>query len=284
MTDNSAPDAETEDAPPDSPSPKSMPAGATGQLEPLPALRGAVTFLTRIPVPGGRTADWDAFRRSPWTLPVVGALIGLLAGVAFLAPVPWATAVGGYLVVIYLLSGVTHADGLADLGDAIAAHDPERRREILKDSETGVGGVLSLLLTVLLLALGAVALAMTMTSGMAAVRTIIAAEVGAKLGMALLACFGDSAHEGLGSQLVDVVGPFSFVPAVTLAGVVLLLPPVGALRALVAALLGGPIVAFGLLVGTRSWLGGVSGDVLGAANEVGRAVALHAGVIVWTTL
>jgi adenosylcobinamide-GDP ribazoletransferase len=34
----------------------------------------------------------------------------------------------------------------------------------------------------------------------------------------------------------------------------------------------------------RRRLGGVSGDVMGAANELARLVALHAGVIAWTRL
>lgn len=259
-------------------------ATTTGRPSPIAALRGAMTFLTRLPMPGGTRTDWDAFRRSPWTLPVVGSLVGALAGLAYLLPVPRPSAVAGYLAVVYLLSGVTHADGLADLGDAIAAHDPETRRAVLKDSETGVGGALALTLTLLVTTLGAVGVATTLTVGTLPLRTVIAAEVGAKLGMALLVCFGEPAHEGLGSQLVGVVGPFSFVPAAVVAGGVLLAVPFGAVGALLAALLSGPIVAVTLLVGTRSWLGGVSGDVLGAANELGRAVALHAGVIAWATL
>jgi len=255
-----------------------------GRAAPVAALRGAVTFLTRVPLPGDARADWDAFRRSPWTLPVVGVLVGALAGLAFALPVPWPTAVAAYLAALAFLSGVTHADGLADLGDAVAAHDPERRRAVLKDAETGVGGVLALTLTLLSTALGAVAVATNLAAGTLAFRTVVAAEVGAKLGMALLVCFGEPAHEGLGSQLVGVVGPVSFVPAAFVAGGVLVSPPFGALFPLVAALFSGPVVAAGLLAGTRSWLGGVSGDVLGAANELGRAVALHAGVVAWTLL
>lgn len=256
------------------------------RADPIPALRGAFGFLTRLPVPGGRRADWDAFRRSPWTLPAVGAVVGALAGLAFLLPVPWPTAVAGYLVSLYLLTGVTHADGLADVGDAIAVHDPDRRAEVLTDSMTGVGGVLALLVTVFVLALGAVALATTAAGGSGGVGTVafriaVAAEVGAKLGMAVAVCLGSPAHEGLGSQLAGVVGPGSLVPAALVAAAVLVAPPVDAFPALVAALLAGPAVALVVVLRARSWLGGVSGDLLGATNELGRALALHGGVVVW---
>ncbi|GAB3410140.1 adenosylcobinamide-GDP ribazoletransferase [Haloparvum alkalitolerans] len=257
------------------------PAAPTGRAEPIPALRGAFGFLTRFPVPGGELADWDAFRRSPWTLPVVGAVLGAVAGLAFALPVPAPTAVAAYLLALYLLGGITHADGLADLGDALSVHDPEKRHAVLKDAETGVGGVLALGVTLAALTLGAVGLATTAAAAGVAFRIALAAEVGAKLGMALLVCLGGPAHEGLGSQLVGVVGPLSAVPAVVVAAPVLLAPPTGALPALATALLAGPAVALAVLARSDRWVGGVSGDLIGAANELGRAVALHAGVVAW---
>lgn len=253
---------------------------------PIPALRGAFAFLTRVPVPGARAADWHAFRRSPWTFPVVGAAVGAGAGVAFLAPSPW-TAAAAYLVLLYLLGGVTHADGLADLGDAVAAHDPERRRAVLKDADLGVGGALALSVTLLATTLGALALATGFVggsdslAGLAAFRLVLAAEVGAKAGMALLACLGTPAHDGLGSAVVGGVGARSLLPVAVVSVPVVLAPPPGAFPALVAALLAGPAVAAVLLARVEPWLGGTSGDVFGAANELGRAVALHAGVVAW---
>ncbi|WP_142986808.1 adenosylcobinamide-GDP ribazoletransferase [Halorubrum cibi] len=252
----------------------------------MPAIRGALTFLTRIPVPGSAPADWHAFRRSPWTFPVVGAVVGAVAGLAFLAPSPW-TAAAAYLLTIYFLTGVTHADGLADLGDAIAAHDPDRRLGILKDADLGVGGALALAVTLLATTLGALALATGLAGGGARVtsvafRIVLAAEVGAKAGMAVLACLGTPAHEGLGSAVVGEVGPRSLLLVALVVAPVLLAAPPGALPAIAAALIAGPVVAVVLLVRVRPWLGGASGDVLGAANELGRAVALHAGVVAWT--
>jgi len=260
----------------------------SGPIRPLPALRGAFTFLTRIPVPGGEPSDWHAFRRSPWTFPVVGAVIGGLAGLAFLAPSAWGAATG-YLFVVYLISGVTHADGLSDLGDAIAAHDPDRRLEALTDSELGVGGALALALSLIATTLGVVALATGFAGGDLLVSTLafrlaLAAEIGAKSGMALLACLGRPAHEGLGSAVVGDVGPWSALPVVVVAVPAVIAPPTGAFPALIATVLSGPIVALAVYSRVRPWLGGVSGDVLGASNELGRAVALHVGVLVWAIL
>ena len=249
---------------------------------PLVAIRGAVAFLTRLPV-GGSQAGWEAFRRRPYTMVVVGYLVGALAGAAFFLPVQPTTVVAAYLVALYGLTGLTHADGLADLGDAMAVHgDSERRRDVLKDSATGVGGVLLLGVTLLVLTLGALAFAGV--DAMTAFRLAIAAEVGAKLGMVLVVCYGRSAHEGLGSQLVDRLDS-TYIPAALIAAVpAIAVAPSETVYALVGAIVAGPLVGVATLTWAHSRLGGVNGDVLGATNEIGRAVGLHLGVSLWILL
>jgi len=249
---------------------------------PLVAIRGAVAFLTRLPVGGGQ-AGWEAFRQRPYAIVVVGYLVGALAGAAFFLPLQPTTIVAVYLVALYGLTGFTHADGLADLGDALAVHgDSERRREVLKDSATGVGGVLVLGLTLIVLSLGARTFAGI--DPMTAFRVVIAAEVGAKLGMVIVACYGRSAHEGLGSQLVDRLDS-TYIPAALIAAVpAVALAPVGSMNALFGASIAGPLVGVLTLSWAHSRLGGVNGDVLGATNEIGRAVGLHLGVSLWILL
>lgn len=250
----------------------------------LSAIRGGLGFLTRLPVGGGES-EWDAFRRAPVTFPLVGYVVGALAALPFLLPLPVPTAAALYLVTLSLVTGVTHADGLADLGDAAVVHgDAERRLSVLKDSQTGVGGLLALGLTLVVLGLGAFGLAgaggrLALTAG---VVVALAAEVGAKAGMATLVCLGTPAHDGLGSALVGENAPSGlFAVAVACLPVVALAPLTGG-PAVVATLACGPVVA--LLV--RSWgrthLGGVSGDLIGATNELARATAIHVGVVTWT--
>lgn len=244
------------------------------------AVRGGLAFLTRLPV---RTDEesWEAFRRTPAAFPVVGYVVGALAALSFLLSVPIPSAVALYLVALYLLTGVTHADGLADLGDAAAVHgDAARRRDVLKDSSTGVGGALSLGVVLLVLALGGLGLAGT--SPRVAFAVALASEVGAKTGMAYLVCTGRSAHEGMGSALADGADASTFRSvAITLVPLALLAVVMGGAGVVAAAL---APVGVAHLVGrwAEDTLGGVSGDVFGAANELGRAVGLHAGVIAWT--
>jgi adenosylcobinamide-GDP ribazoletransferase len=252
----------------------------------LTALRGALGFLTRLPV-GGDERSWAAFRRTPVSIPLAGYVVGALAAVPLLLPLPVPTVAALYLGTIVLLTGVTHADGLADLGDAAAVHggvDRERRREVLTDSATGVGGALAVALAFVSLGLGALGLAGTLPR--VAFGLALAAEVGAKVGIAVLVCTGDAAHEGLGSALTEQTTPTALLPVAAVVAPLLALvavPTVGG-AGIPAALLTPVGVAWLVGVWARGALGGVSGDVLGAANELGRVAGVHAGVVAWTLL
>ncbi|QSG06818.1 adenosylcobinamide-GDP ribazoletransferase [Halapricum desulfuricans] len=248
------------------------------------AVRGAVGFLTRLPV--GQDDDaWDAFRRGPAAFPIAGYVIGALAAIPLVALAPPATAAAAFLGWVYLLTGVAHADGLTDLGDALAVHgDAARRREVMRDTTIGVGGALALAIVAIGLALAAFGLAEAgRGSDRAAVASIVvASEVGAKGAVATLVCLGEATHEGLGSALTEHAGPASLlpvagaiVPTVAFAAVT----PAAPVAALAALATGGAVLWL-----ARSTVGGVSGDVFGATNELARLVALHSGVIAWTHL
>ncbi|MFB6303780.1 MAG: adenosylcobinamide-GDP ribazoletransferase [Haloferacaceae archaeon] len=243
----------------------------------LTALRGALAFLTRLPVGGGERA-WDAFRSTPVALPLAGYLVGALAALPLALPLPVPTLAALYLATLYLVTGVTHADGLADCGDAAAVHARADRRAAMDDPSVGVGGALTLAVSLAALALGALAAAGS--GARAALAIAVASEVGAKTGMALLVCRGVPAHEGLGSAVVDADA--SLLPVALAVLPLLALAPAALRPATAAALLCGAAVALPVGAWARTRLGGVSGDVLGATNELGRVAGLHAGVVAWT--
>jgi adenosylcobinamide-GDP ribazoletransferase len=244
------------------------------------AARGALGFLTRLPV-GHRGGDWDAFRATPAAFPAVGYVAGALAAVPLLGAGTLAgpTVAFGYLLAVYAVTGIHHLDGVADLGDDVVVHGGvERRREVLKDTTTGVGAILAVALSVAGLALAGLGLAGLPVR--AAVGVAVGAEVGTKLGMAALACFGHAAHEGMGEAFTDAAAPGSFVaPAAVAVPAVALTWP----RPAAAVALGGAVAGLCLpWYWANRRLGGISGDVFGAANEIGRVAGVHAGVIAWT--
>ena len=241
-------------------------------------LRGAIGFLTRLPIETDET-DWDRFRAFPAAFPIVAYLIGAIASVPFLigdfAPT---IAAFGYLFVLIVLIGIPHLDGVADLGDAMAAHGEDASRRALKDTKTGVGAIVAVGFVLVGLALAALALSGLPVS--VAVGLVIAAEVGAKLGMATVACLGTASHEGFGSAFTEeadaelLLGPLlASVPAA-----LIVFPSIAG----AAAVAVGPFVAIVLIRWGNRTLGGVNGDVFGATNELARLFALHVGVIAWT--
>lgn len=244
----------------------------------IAAVRGAVGFLSRIPV-GGSERDWNAFRQTPATFPLVGLLIGGLLAPVFLVPLPSVTVATAFVVLVYGLTGITHLDGVADLGDAAVVHgDQSRRRDVMTDTEVGTGGVLAVSLVVF--GLGTAALGVAGLP-MEALALVVVAEVAAKAAMATLVCLGTAAHEGLGSSLTGNATPRDaiVVAALTIPVVVLTWPRV---LAGVGTLLGAAVSTAVVFRWAARNLGGVSGDVIGAANELARVAALHAGVMTWT--
>lgn len=123
----------------------------------------AVQFFTRIPVTG-RLAAWvgwsaTAQQASIAHLPGVGWLVGLwgaavLAGSAWvLAPSPWMPLAAAALATAATLwlTGGFHEDGLADTADGLGGSaSPARALEMMKDSRLGGYGVMALVMALLL--------------------------------------------------------------------------------------------------------------------------------------
>jgi adenosylcobinamide-GDP ribazoletransferase len=251
----------------------SGPAGGLGA-----ALAGGLGFLSRLPV-GTDLRGWEAFRHRPVAFVPAGYVVGALVALPVLLELPAVTLAVVYPATLVLVTGINHADGVADLGDAAVVHgDAEERLRVLKDSQLGVGGTAALVLLFVGLALAALGLAGQPT--LQAVGVVVAAEVGAKLGMAILACLGTAPFEGLGSQLTAVSDQSDLLAPVLVAlpAAFLSWPSPAAGAALAAAI----VTALVVWRWADGYLGGVNGDAFGATNELARVVALHAGVIAWT--
>src|SRR5512135_454574 len=110
----------------------------------LREVKNLLAFLTVIPF----KMDADCFMDNAkfmYLFPLVGALIGLLAGVfAFATSQVLPPLVTGALAfgLLLLLTGLHHTDGLLDFGDAIMYHGtPEKKIEIMHDQLTGAGAI-----------------------------------------------------------------------------------------------------------------------------------------------
>ena len=223
------------------------------------------------------TMDEDCFSnaaKAMFLFPLVGAFIGLLAGLF-----GWVTSqflpglVVGALVLSFLLliTGVHHTDGLLDFGDGVMAHgSAERKIEIMHDQLTGAGGLSLGILTLFITAFSVAELSTSVI-----IPGIVMAEVSAKLSMVIGAWAGKAAHQGMASSFLEVMhdkkGTARLVIALAISlAIVLPLMWLTGIIALLAAILTSLI-----MVGvSHKHFNGVTGDVLGATNELARMVSL----------
>ena len=243
-------------------------------------LRLAITLLTAVPLPGGPAVGFSAGapdRRATaaalYWAPVIGVVLGLAAaGVLLACRAGHAGSLLGAVLAVALLAIATrglHLDGLADLADGLGSRRPPRQAlEIMKRSDVGPFGVVTLVL-VLLIQVSALARAEQAGHGPLA---IVAAALAARLAVMLACRHGVPAarSDGLGAMVAGTVHP--------LAGTVLAAAAVagaGAVGWRYAAAIGISLLgSFALTALAVRRLGGITGDVLGAVAETTTAVCL----------
>lgn len=227
----------------------------------------AVQFLTRIPTPALRDFQPDWISRSARYFPLVGLLIGgACAAVFWSASLIWTGWLPALLALAagVLITGAFHEDGLADTADGLGGGTTVARRlTIMKDSRIGTYGALALGLT---LAIKAAALA-TLPAGLGA-WTLVAAH-GAGRGASVLAMralpYVGDAKVGKWKPSPADLSLAEVLTAVAVAGLPLALSPDGVVG---LAFLAGAILALAVSLIARKLLGGYTGDVLGAIEQV----------------
>jgi adenosylcobinamide-GDP ribazoletransferase len=237
----------------------------------------AVRYLTIVPLPGRRHAPLhDLGRAAPW-FPVVGLGLGLLLVVADALVTRWFPSLLAALLTLTtwkVLTGGLHLDGLADCLDGLGGRDREQRLAIMRDSRLGTFGAVGLILF-LLLELSALS---ELGPAVRWPALLAVPAIGRAAPPVLARLFSAARPGGQGALFAAGVGRTGVLLAVALAGGI----AAGALGAagLVAATVGlGAAVLAGRVMAGR--LGGLTGDVLGAAVEVAELAALLA-VIAWT--
>ena len=235
------------------------------------ALLDAIRFLTIVRVRDTESAlapDWLA--RAMKYFPVVGAGIGLVAAlVLLLANEFFSPAIAALLAVTagIMITGAFHEDGLADTADSFGGGwSVEKRLAIMKDSRIGTYGALALGLGV---ALRVTAISdMPMWAGPAA---LIAAHAAARAAPAFvmnhLGYAGDIATMKV-SYVETPVRPGELMFALVVTGLAVVPLALVSPSAVVVGLLGGAALAFLLARGSQKMLGGYTGDVLGAIEQV----------------
>lgn len=231
----------------------------------------ALQFLTIIPLPFSVRCEERDLGRSMAFFPLVGLTLGgLLVGVNFVLSRFLPREVTDLLLLILLtvVTGALHLDGLADVCDGLAARGGrERFLAVMKDSRVGAVGVVGLVLGLLLKyqALHHVAPEIEREA-------LLLFPMLARFSQVQMAVGSKRARsDGLGALFVGGTGVLQFGVAglITLVIAGLMLGGRGLFCCLAVYLF-----TWGMKVWSHRRLGGITGDVIGCASELNEIICL----------
>jgi adenosylcobinamide-GDP ribazoletransferase len=234
----------------------------------LKPIQSVLAFLTILPV-GKQNQDIYYIAKNMYLFPAAGLVIGSIIGAMalgisdFLHPLLTGFLITGALV---LLTGVHHTDALADFADGLMAKgSKEVKHKAMLDPAVGSAGVATL---VMYFAGMIIVFNIGFGSSLAIFTSIITAEVIAKYVMVLLANRGISAWEGFSSPFIAAMKDrYKMIVATgIMAAIVWFASNYAGFIALIISLMLAQLLKY---VSSKSF-GGVSGDVLGASNEITR--------------
>ncbi len=262
--------------------------------------RSLMSLLTAIPVKMDESF-LPLSARFMFLFPIIGALIGLMAGVysffaynflLFLFSFLDSTVFMGFqtifsgvlakvlasvmtLAFLLVITGLQHMDGLIDMGNALSVRKAtvEERKKIAHAwMVTRTGAMIAILVS-----FGTVLLIFLLRPE-TIILSLMVAETSAKLAMVTCAWEGYSPQKGVGSIFIDAMRRkhgLYLVALVISVPLSFLLLGLGGLLAVTS----GIIVAAIMIVLSKKIFGGVTGDLFGATNEISRMIALFALVL-----
>ena len=234
----------------------------------LKQIGSVFSFLTIIPT---SNSDLNSIAKNMYLFPLVGIVIGLVIGTLgfglslYLEPLIVSLVVVASLAII---TGIHHTDGLADFADGLMTKGTkEKKRKAMKDLSVGSAGIFS----IVLYAIGVI-IALSFSSGMELFKIILLSEVMAKFSMVLMAGLGNSASIGSNSPFIDSMKDKK---RLLIAGILTIIPliVIGEINGLIVYASGIIVTMFLVGLSTKSF-GGITGDVMGASNELTRLSSL----------
>jgi adenosylcobinamide-GDP ribazoletransferase len=246
----------------------------------LSGLEAAIALHTRIPVRARAEDDHELTRAIPW-FPVVGAGVGALVAAVYVC---LAAALPSFLAAAVatgagaMLTGALHEDGLADVADAFAGGATRARRlAIMQDPRLGTFGVIAVVVS-LLIRVGSFAA----LDAWSAVALIPATHALSRVGVIVLMRWLPPAHPGGLSARYAVSLTTRDAAAGIAIGVVAAIALMGPWAVAAIALCALATYSMGALA--RAKIGGMTGDVLGATQQISElailllgAAAMHEG-------
>jgi adenosylcobinamide-GDP ribazoletransferase len=243
----------------------------------------AIMFYTRIPCPPVKNYSQELLDRSVRYFPLVGWMLGagmvvLVWGMGYFLPDSLRVAL--MLAWSVLATGAFHEDGFADTCDGLGG-GWERLQilQIMKDSRIGVFGALGL---ILLFMVKFVALLELLNQSFAYFAIVLMiAHVLSRFCVLIFMQMLPYCHQDLLSKVKPIakkVGKADFLIASSWVMMLWFLQPHLALMLVCIPIV---ILLFGVKSYLKKWIGGYTGDVLGALQQVVELIILIYGVAVW---
>jgi adenosylcobinamide-GDP ribazoletransferase len=255
--------------------------GLDGPRRFAPAARDigdALRFFTRAPVGAPSASTPLDLNRFAWAAPIAGAAVGLIGALALALTgplgLPPLLRAGLATAALVAATGGLHEDGLADVADGFGGGATRAMKlDIMRDSRIGAYGAVALTLA-LILRVGALAAALDGGFWRAASSLITVAALSRAGALAPLALLGSARADGAGAA-AGRLEPGALAAAWSCALIIALalgLVSLGLAHALVAALTSGA-AALAMVALARRAIGGQTGDVAGAAQQLAEIAA-----------
>lgn len=249
---------------------------------PVRGLRAAFVLLTRIPV-GGFPYRSEDFVWAAAHAPFVGLVLGVLLGGldCFLSPLGPLSSAALVIGVSLLLTGAFHEDGLADTCDALGSGGDARKvLSVLKDSRIGSFGGAALVVSI------AGRAALLAQLGPAGVWAMPIVGCGARVCPIWLMAwlpYVTSAGKAKSSVVTRAGVPHAVVATTWFVGALAVAIATSWISVVRAGVLATALIGVTLILGWRYRVraGGITGDFLGATEQVSEILAL--AVIAWKT-
>jgi adenosylcobinamide-GDP ribazoletransferase len=234
-----------------------------------------ISFLTIIPI--GKLSKNDGLEnisKRMFLFPFIGLLIGLLTiPVVLLSFYFFNQFVASLIVAIFLilLTGIHHTDALADFADGIMVRgNKDKKYKVMHDPGIGAAGTVA----VSAYLVGMVIAISSITSLERLMIGIILSEIISKYSMVLQSHYCESAWDGYSSLFTKNMKSKKKMAIATIITIILIILISNMSVIGLQIFIVGIICCFVVTYVSKKNFGGITGDVLGATNEIVRLCSL----------
>lgn len=250
--------------------PRKQPTSPSRSIPKIEGIAGLISFSTVLPLNIHTTIEEMA--TFTWFWPIIGGLIGIFVGTMgfiTLNVLHLPSMVSAALVYSFAIwfTGFHHLDGLIDMGDGLMVHgDYKKKIDVMRDMMVGTGGI-SLFFIIAIITFSAI----NAIPAVLIFWVLLISEIAAKMSLLSCATFSTPLSNGTGQYFINAMTIPLLAVSMIITGIIgfFALNIVGAL-AIIGAIIGGYVVA----EIAKKHFKYATGDVLGASNEIGRAVSL----------